>query len=350
MINMAQVMPDDYFPSICGNAFVADNFGQLIQRFGESVIFIENKDNRDFFRRINGNLVFNLVGKSDRITKEASQIMEKEDIKVLFFHDFSHKKFSDLMKNDFGNNFKKIALMHYFDPKVIEYTNFFDAIIVFQEDHLKLYKEISDKDKFFYIPHVVSSTFFLRNLSPEKDTVIYAGRVIKEKGPHLLLPYMKELGIKKYTIVGNIPDENYREFLESEIERLSISDSVCWIQKSVDKKTLSDMFNTHETFFLGSSSDCYSLVLQEALACGMKAIVKDIDLAYNWAADKIDKFIIEEEIPIVFRNSKKSLKKRACDSFDIVSRNSLDTAFIYFESVVEKVLFDKSVEDINLYW
>lgn len=349
MINIAQVTPDNYFPVISGNTFVADNFGSIAQRFGKSLIFIDNKSDKEYSKTIHGNTVININGTEEQVSDKIKKILRKDDIQILLFHDYTYPKIRPLINRSMGN-VKKIAIMHFYDPSVVEDVDILDAVIVFQKKHLEMYRNISDKEIFHYVPHTVSNFFHLNKTKRPGGSVIYAGRVMKEKGPHLLIPKINELGINRYTIVGEIKPQEYRQFIEEEIDRHNVRDKVCLIKNFVGKKELAELFNSHETFFLGSHDDCYSLVLQEALACGMSAVVKSIDHAYYWAESLISEFKEEIDIKEAYKKSKKSLEERVLTADFIRKEHDETVVFDHFEAVVEKVLFDKDSNIRKLRW
>lgn len=350
MINIGQITPDNYFPVISGNTFVVDNFGNLSKRFGGSIVFIDNKSKEEYSKIINGNLVINTNGPKEEVSEKIKRVIDEEKIDILLFHDYSYAKTQPLLRDGSLSKVKKIAIMHFYDPSIVKDLDLLDAVIVFQKKHLEMYNKISDRDIFHYVPHIVSRKFGIDKTKRDERSVIYAGRVMKEKGPHLLIPKLDVLGINRYTIVGEMRPDKYERFIEEEIDRHKVRDKVCLIKKFVGKKELSELFNSHETFFLGSHDDCYSLVLQEALACGMSAVVKSIEDAYYWTEGLVTEFKEDSDIEEAYRLSKKSLKERIDTANLIKKEHNEENAFEHFEAVVEKVLFNKGNNIRSLRW
>lgn len=291
-INVLQLTTDSYLPAICGNSLVVKRFDEFFKSLGANT-YVALDNNRDMasYSIYDGTEVFCPHGGDDRIKQTVKNIIEGKDINVILFHGSEYPRFIEPIKET--ENILKFYVSHYYTDKIEEWIKIFDGVITFQKTQYDRYKEKIPEEKIILSPHPVGDEFYNKGLERKPKSFLYLGRVLPAKGVHSIIPFLKDLDAT-YTILGPV-ENNYKEQIERIAKMNDALDRINFIEETLDREFLSNIYNTHEVFFLGSKSDCYSLVLSEALSCGMQAVVRYIKDAFDWAGDNITIYNNEEE-------------------------------------------------------
>ena len=281
-MKIMHLMPDSFFPNICGNAYVVKGFIDSMD--DESVVVVDNKPDLPMVYETHGAKVYNGLGPVSYQSSFIKNIEMVEKPDVIFVHDGQYPKFEPYLAK---TELPKI-LVHHFVRAISDVKMDladYHAILVFQERHKEHYVLHGlPEDRIFYVPHPVPDVFKLTGVHRMKNEVVYAGRLVSSKGVHLIFPHLKQLGLTM-TIYGPDNDSGYIDTLKRMIEDQDLHDVVdLWVGNH-DQSVLNAAFNASEYFFIGSTSECYSLVTQEAMACGCKAIVRFNEGAFYWTKD-----------------------------------------------------------------
>ena len=108
--------------------------------------------------------------------------------------------------------------------------------------------------------------------------LLFAGRIVHIKGVHVLLESLKLL-ISKYgvnnfrlTIMGDVSDKDYYQYLEGRIRDLGLEEFVT-IKAPVKEEDLCEEFQKYDIHIFPSLYEPFSLTLIYALACGIPSVV-----------------------------------------------------------------------------
>jgi len=280
-MKVLQITQDEYLPVICGNAMVVENFREMMDGIIENYILTENKDRPIYQKLANGAIIFNTHNDISWVERDAQSIVESLGIDVIIIHDPGYRRMQKLIE---GNpSVKKVLVSHFFAPAMISNVHeMYDKIIVFQKTQADYYREHTDipKNKIFFMPQPMNTDIFHPyDVEKKPRSLIYAGRLIEQKGPHLILPYLRNLDAT-YTMVGPVKPE-FKVALENEINKLGISDRVEILSPLLGRE-LAKKLSEHRIYILPSSSDCYSLAMSEAMCCGLTCTALHIDDAFTW--------------------------------------------------------------------
>ena len=341
-----QLMPDTYFPSVSGNAFVARDFEKLFKAAGwQNSILMDNKSEHPNMYRHGDSYVYNFFGPDNRILPAAEALLQKESIDLLLLHDGDYPKFDKIIT---GTTRKKVIVHHYLkSPDDLRHNlEHFDAVIVFQKQHMDHYRGYGVKDfdrRIFYVPHPLDRAFMTDpDVQRKKKSVVYIGRVIPSKGIHRIFPYLEKFDLTM-EVYGPTPDPSYLQILYHEG-----GDRVQIHQKVLNHDQMAQKFAESEIFFIGSTSECYSLVCQEAMAMGCKVIAKENAHAFDWAEGKLYKYHQERDlleiIPKVLDN--KNIEESSSHARSI---SDPDLAASMFKSVLSKIMTDDKACDTGNY-
>lgn len=297
-INVLQLCTDGYLPDfISGNPFVVKRFNDMFMENGMTAsVVLDNKINQPIYRLHEGVDVFSIPCGDKLIPISIEHIIKAKNINVILYHGPNdYYRFINIIGDEKYKDILKIRVNHYYDRNIK--LGVFDAIITFQKTHYDKYKEFISEDKLILTPHTIKKDEMYEDKTiPRKPrSILYTGRVIREKGVHRIIPYLEMLNAT-YTIVGPTDIEYKNKILEY-MDKYNMSpETVTFIDTVTDRSRLRELYNSHELFFLGSESDCYSLVLTEALACGMQALVSHIKDSFDWTEWNIEVFYDELEI------------------------------------------------------
>lgn len=279
-MKLIQVMQDSYLPDLSGNCFVLHYFHKMFEVCGyDDYIFIYNKSHRPDFEKVEGVPVYNPKGRKNDLLDKCNDVIKEEGIDILVSHSYKEHTDIDFVKEI---NLPKILVTHFYYKNLESIQEYFDLILVFQERYIKKYVERGvnrDKLLFFPVPRDIDLYRPMEVMKKERS-ILYVGRVIESKGVHLIIPYLNELDAN-LTIIGSQEDEEYNKFLREEISKYNVRDKVEF-KGVIRGKELVIEYNKHDVFMLLSSSDCYSLVLQECILCGLPAVALQNNNNYDW--------------------------------------------------------------------
>jgi len=290
-IKLMQLTCDEYLPVICGNAWVANRFVNMMKdQNRKSIVVVDNKRDRPIYTKYEGTEVFNAPGNDATVKLSIDSIVKERDINAILVHGHNYPRFEKILKAAEYKDTLKIIVSHFLFNDVKEQIKNYDGIITFQKSQYDIYKQDIPEDKLILSPHPIDTSLLYEDKSIERisRSFLYVGRVHPIKGVHKLIPYLDQLDAT-YTIMGPITDD-YKSQLLDLAELYDVVERINILPATLDKNILREQFNKHEIFFLASESDCYSLVLTEALACGMQAIVRHIDNAFEWTEGHIHEF------------------------------------------------------------
>jgi glycogen synthase len=124
---------------------------------------------------------------------------------------------------------------------------------------------------------VISNAYddvLFRNVQAERDReLIFVGRLVKDKGVHVLLDALVLLrgeGIRpRLTVVGTGPDS---DFLSAKCQELALSDEVEFVGKKAGL-ALATLLNSHQILVAPSLVwESFGIVALEAIACGCAVV------------------------------------------------------------------------------
>lgn len=197
-------------------------------------------------------------------------------------------------------------------------------------------KEVGDKfrkflflsrNKIIYLPFPINTCLFKpKNKSDLKKklgfkkndkVLIYVGRVEFEQGSDYLLELIEKNPNKKFLLIGEIRDENFKGKKFKNVVHIP----------HIPNKKLSDYYNVTDMTLFFSKRNSYPYPPRESLACGIPVIVFDLN-TFGQLKTKpaikvpfdIDK--IQQEIDNFFSLSKKEKKKLSEEGIKFVFEDS----------------------------
>ena len=111
--------------------------------------------------------------------------------------------------------------------------------------------------------------------------LLFAGRVVKEKGVHVAVRALNELVLRapeidwRLDILGDMQNEQYSQDLSAMSESLGIRDRIAFFEP-VPAKELPAVFNSHDIYLFPSLYEPFSLTLIHALASGIPTVASDV--------------------------------------------------------------------------
>lgn len=173
-----------------------------------------------------------------------------------------------------GNpNFSKKDFIFFF-------TQFFtDRFLVCAKDITKKVKNnlFFSGDKIFYLPLAINTDLYRPisklivrkklGLNNKDEIIIFVGRVSFLKGSDIMLELIKKNPHRKFILIGQLLDENYKNKKFKNL--ISIL--------SANSKDLMEYYNASDVCILLSRTEGFSFAARESLSCGTPAIVSDIE-------------------------------------------------------------------------
>lgn len=282
-MKIIQCMQDDYRPSICGNAFVVESFHNMIAtEFDKDIVVVWEKDRPDH-EIVDGVEVYNFRGiRRPEIARHIADLCEPGDIVIFHAHDCQvAQAFAKI-----SLPVTRILVQHFFTKKLRDWYKHYHCTVVFQRWHYQYYNDVLGipKHKLFLSPPPLDFRNVYTTPTPMDEriprSIVYAGRVNVYKGCHMLIPYLNELDVS-YTIVGPQNNDFYMDRIVNMARHYKVSDRLK-IMDPVPQDELAGILNQHQIFVLPSSSDCFSLVLREAMACGCTCAALKQVRSYDW--------------------------------------------------------------------
>jgi len=217
---------------------------------------------------------------------------------------------------------------------------FFNRILTGSIDvskRLKNYLFLSRR-KIFYVPLPVNvNQFKLKNkkiirrklgIGQKENVIIYVGRIDPSKGSDFLLEIIKKNLDKKFILLGNLMDENYKK---QKLKNVII--------KKVNHDEIVDYYNVADLCLFLSKKDGYSYTPRESLASGTPAIISALpsfEPIKTKAAMKVPFNIdtIQKQIDKFFSLNEKEREKLAIEGRKFVINDSS-------EEKMKKITVDK---------
>lgn len=311
-MNVIHLMQDSYLPDLTGNSIALECFRKAIAREHENVIFIWNKNQREQFEKVEGVPVYNPKGSRKDIKSMLDHTIKEREIDLLIAHSFREEGHISVLKT---TNVPKVLIAHYdYREQMKEIHKIFDLIVSFQKPQINKYKKMGvPKDKLLFSPPPRDIGLFRPlNLEKESRSILYVGRLIEAKGIHKIVPYLKDLDANLTCIGPPIEDEEYKTRLEDLIKKERVENRIS-LRGIVSRDQLLREYNKHSAFVLLSTSDCYSLVLQEAILTGLPAVALENHGHYNWTEGHI---FIENSIEMCVHRLKQILDGKCTLKYD----------------------------------
>lgn len=181
-------------------------------------------------------------------------------------------------------------------------------------------------------------------VKPDEILLLFTGRLISRKGVHELLSAYSHIAEKvpllKLVIVGDGPlESSLREFVVSkQLENVVITGGV-------DYDTIYKYYNAADCFILPTKEDNWSLVIPEAMACGLPVATTKYNGCHpelvheenGWVFDSLDSKSIENVILKIY-NDKEQLNEMGKSSARIVAGETAERAACSIWESVNKVI------------
>ncbi len=133
------------------------------------------------------------------------------------------------------------------------------------------------KHKLMIVPYGVDIHKFKFSSTYDKKQVLFVGRLIPEKGLHVLMKAMKYVRRKNRNIkLLAICGENY-DFRNYEKKIRAMDDGFLEIKKNIPNASIGSYYGNSACFVMPSLDiDSFGIVLLESMACGCPVVVSDL--------------------------------------------------------------------------
>jgi glycosyltransferase involved in cell wall biosynthesis len=170
----------------------------------------------------------------------------------------------------------------------------------------------------------------------KKKVLLYVGRIHESKGIQHVIDSIKDNEDLIFMIVGK--DAGYLDFLRDKISELDIKDKVRLVGQVGDKE-LVEIYNLSDLFVLYSDWEGFGIVLVEAMAAGVPAIVSNKGSLPFLVKNNYNGFVVSNPA---------DLKRRI---FEVLSNNDLNKKLgVNSKGFAKKFDWDKiSKKSIKLY-
>ncbi|MGP0001647.1 MAG: glycosyltransferase [Acetobacteraceae bacterium] len=162
-------------------------------------------------------------------------------------------------------------------------TAFADAVVLPNSELANSLPGLSRRTRLYVIPNEVLAGALVRTKSDERADILYVGRMVAEKSVDTLLRCFANYALKRdgnrhLTLVGDGPKLPH---LVSYASSLGLSASnVRWLG-DIDNDSVLRLMSTSQVLALPSLSEVEPMVLTEAGAVGLPAVVRDSRLIRN---------------------------------------------------------------------
>ncbi len=358
-MKIAQISHDTYLPDICGNAIVNQGYDQVFRKLGDSFILLYNQRQKDYVHEGTRVRVANaeyrnwtdLAAYNASIARNAIKILLEEKVDVVFFNDVYPKPngvYLQIIKT-LPSGIKVFAIQHGYHPEFVHLAERFDGVCVFNSVHVERYVQDGIlKEKLILMP----PPFDFRGVKPpiplverKPNSVIYIGRMINEKAPHQLIPFLKKANIKEYAMVGpfHASQPKYKKRILDLAANYGVQDRIK-ILGEISPGKIKDVASEYQFLVQTSRSEGFSLVLRDALIYGCSAVARTnaIPHGYTWAGG---------HVRIV--NSYKNMSRYLCYNFSDIQavQQEVDAAYKFaqnfFDSEMLAVRMKKFLEGVT---
>jgi glycosyltransferase involved in cell wall biosynthesis len=189
-----------------------------------------------------------------------------------------------------------------------KYTSLMDSIIVPSPFTLDMAKSLFPNKRIYYVP-LPFERKFQKTSNYEVGNLLYVGTIEERKGLSYLIDaisLLKNSKSIKLNIVGKIADQSYYNKLQFQIEKLGLSDIVCFLGR-VSDKILEDCYQKAEIFTFPSLLEGYGIVLVEAFNNGLPIICFDNTAMPYTVIDGYNGFLVKNKDSKDFANKIKLL-------------------------------------------
>ncbi len=190
---------------------------------------------------------------------------------------------SALVASDWGQITRQKALLKFYGPVYRKYFSASSAVAVPSRRYAENFAHPRDcKDKLVDVPLGIDAdawgataevTEKVRAQKGEKPIVLFVGRLVTFKGPHVLMEAMKTVDARLH-FAGQGPE---RERLEALSKRLGIQDRVKFLGP-LTGTDLTAAYRAADVFVLPSiwPNEAFPQALLEAIACGTPAVTTEL--------------------------------------------------------------------------
>ncbi len=190
----------------------------------------------------------------------------------------NHTVLSEFLPKFLKKNYASMSLRY-----VSWYYNQCDVVTAPSHLLLEEMKQFGLRRSMQYMPNPIDLSLFQscdakvkanlkRKFEFSNFTMVYAGRLAKEKNIDQVMKafthIIKQVPDALFVLAGHGPEQ---KFLEDSAKNLQVSHNVRFFG-TVDKSTLSEIYNASEVFVTASTSENQPLTLLQAFACGLPAV------------------------------------------------------------------------------
>jgi glycosyltransferase involved in cell wall biosynthesis len=133
---------------------------------------------------------------------------------------------------------------------------------------------------------------------PDRPTLLFVGRVMERKGPHLLIEALKHIADLQVVLLGPPDNDAYTERLNRTARDLGVEDRV--IRMAFTSKP-GPAYRAADVFALPSSREGMPNALLEAMATGLPSVVTDISGSRDLVTDGATGRVVKREVDDIAR-------------------------------------------------
>lgn len=158
-----------------------------------------------------------------------------------------------------------------------------------------------------------------------ENSLVWAGRIAAEKNNDVIIKAVslarKEIPDITLAIAGRGSEENKLKKLSQE---LGVEDNIIFLG-TLEKPVLADLYRASEIFCIASTSETQSMVLLQAMACGLPAVGVDSLALPEYIEDSKTGLIVPPGDPATFAGAIKTLLKNP-GQMEIMGKNAARSA------------------------
>lgn len=136
------------------------------------------------------------------------------------------------------------------------------------------------------------------SIDPNRKTLLFVGQLIWQKGIRLILDTLKLLIEKDKSYLMLFAGDGYnREAIKSYAEKIGVKDHIRMLGKVTDRSLLFGLYECSDIFFFPSKYDNAPLVLREAAAAGLPALLTEGSNSAEIVTDGVNGFTAGYKAP-----------------------------------------------------